>query len=74
MWERPDQAKFRRAVFEKFGTRCLISGCGTLAVLEDSHLNPILCGGNDEASNGIPPQADLHRLFDADPIPIDAQP
>jgi putative restriction endonuclease len=72
VWERPGQAKFRRAVFEMFGTRCLISGCDTLAVLEAAHIVPVSCGGGDDAWNGIPLRADLHRLFDADIITFDA--
>lgn len=73
VWERPGQAKFRRKVFEMFDARCLISGCETLAVLEVAHIVPVSCGGGDEAWNGIPLRADLHRLFDAGIITIDAQ-
>lgn len=73
VWERPGQAKFRRAVFEMFGARCLISGCETLAVLEAAHIVPVSCGGGDEAWNGIPLRADLHRLFDASNITVDAR-
>lgn len=73
VWERPGQAKFRRMVFEMFGARCLISGCETLAVLEAAHIVPVSCGGGDEAWNGIPLRADIHRLFDAGIITIDAQ-
>lgn len=71
VWERPGQAKFRRMVFEMFGARCLISGCETLAVLEAAHVVPVSCGGGDEAWNGIPLRADLHRLFDAGSITIE---
>ncbi len=73
VWERPGQAKFRRIVFEMFGARCLISGCETLSVLEAAHIVPVSCGGGDEAWNGIPLRADLHRLFDAGIITVDAQ-
>lgn len=73
VWERPGQATFRRAVFEMFNARCLISGCETLAALEAAHIIPVSCGGGDEAWNGIPLRADIHRLFDAGIITIDAQ-
>lgn len=73
VWARSGQAKFRRIVFEMFGARCLISGCETLAVLEAAHIVPVSCGGGDEAWNGIPLRADLHRLFDAGIITVDAQ-
>jgi hypothetical protein len=73
VWERPGQATFRRAVFEMFSAHCLISGCETLAALEAAHIIPVSCGGGDEAWNGIPLRADIHRLFDAGIITIDAQ-
>ena len=74
MWGRPDQAKFRAAVFEKFDALCLISGCETWALLRSTCVIPVSFGVNDEASNGTPLRADLHRLFDSGLIPIDAQP
>jgi predicted restriction endonuclease len=52
----------------------MISGCETLAVLGAAHIILVSFGGNDEASNGIPLRADLHRLFDAGLIAINAQP
>ncbi|WP_448325579.1 HNH endonuclease [Sulfitobacter sp. M13] len=73
VWQRPGQAKFRHKVFEMFGARCLISGCEALAVLEAAHIIPVSCGGGDEAWNGIPLRADLHRLFDAGSIILDAE-
>lgn len=72
VWERPGQAKFRRVVFEMFGARCLISGCENLTVLEAAHVVPVSSGGGDDAWNGIPLRADLHRLFDAGYITIES--
>lgn len=71
VWERPGQAKFRRAVFEMFGARCLVTGCETLMALEAAHVLPVSSGGCDEGWNGIPLRADLHRLFDAGAITIE---
>lgn len=71
IWERPGQAKFRRAVFEMFGARCLVTGCETLMALEAAHVLPVSSGGCDEGWNGIPLRADLHRLFDAGAIVIE---
>lgn len=68
IWERPGQAKFRREVFALFGARCLVSGCETLEALEAAHIQPVSRGGCDEAWNGLPLRADLHRLFDANII------
>ena len=72
VWERPGQAKFRRAVFEMYGARCLVTGCQTLLTLEAAHIVPVSGGGCDEGWNGIPLRADLHRLFDAGAMMIDA--
>ncbi|MFC7706050.1 HNH endonuclease [Plastorhodobacter daqingensis] len=71
VWERPGQARFRRAVFEMFGARCLVTGCETLMALEAAHVLPVFSGGGDEGWNGIPLRADLHRLFDAGAIMIE---
>lgn len=71
VWDRPEQAKFRRAVFELFGARCLITGCETLVALEAAHVLPVSDGGCDEGWNGIPLRADLHRLFDACAVTLD---
>lgn len=73
VWERPNQAKFRRAVFEMFGARCLVTGCEVLVALEAAHVLPVSNGGDDEGWNGIPLRADIHRLFDAGVITIDPE-
>lgn len=73
VWERPNQAKFRRAVFEMFGARCLVTGCEALLAIEAAHVLPVANGGADEGWNGIPLRADLHRLFDADAVSINPQ-
>lgn len=62
---RPEQAKFRREVFELWGARCLITKCETLPALEAAHIHRVSDGGSDKAWNGIPLRADIHRLFDA---------
>ncbi|WP_197435016.1 HNH endonuclease [Nitratireductor arenosus] len=71
VWERPGQARFRRAVFKMFGARCLVTGCETLMALEAAHVLPVSSGGGDDGWNGIPLRADLHRLFDAGAITIE---
>ena len=71
VWEHPGQARFRRAVFEMFGARCVVTGCETLMALEAAHVLPVSSGGGDKGWNGIPLRADLRRLFDAGAIMID---
>jgi len=68
---RPGQVKFRQAVFDLFDRRCLITGCGTLVALEAAHILSVSDDGGDQAWNGIPLRADLHRLFDDNLISID---
>src|SRR5699024_6927570 len=67
---RPQQAKFRRDVFKLWGARCLITKCETLPALEAAHIHRVSDGGSDDAWNGIPLRADVHRLFDADLITL----
>ncbi len=67
---RPEQAKFRREVFALWGARCLITKCETLSALEAAHVHRFSDGGSDEACNGVPLRADIHRLFDADLITL----
>ena len=64
----PQQARFRREVFARFYTHCLITGCETLIALEAARIHGVSNGGVDDSCNGIPLHADIHRLFDADLI------
>lgn len=72
IWLRPRQAQFRQKVFETFGSACIISGCSTLEALEAAHIVPVASEGGDDATNGIPLRADLHRLFDSNSMIINA--
>ncbi len=70
-WLRPRQAKFRKAVFGLYGSKCIVSGCETVEALEAAHVLPVASGGGDAAVNGLPLRADLHQLFDAGLLSID---
>ena len=70
-WARPDQAKFRAAVFARYGAKCIISNCETLEALEAAHVVSVSDGGCDECWNGLPLRADLHRLLDAEVLTLD---
>jgi len=70
VFARPQQAKFRREVFALWHARCLIKKCETLLTLEATHIHRVSEGGNDQAWNGIPLRADVHRLFDANLITL----
>ena len=69
---RPEQAAFRRRVAERDGWICAVSGCVEPRALEAAHLHSVADGGNDDAANGMMLRADIHRLFDADLLTIDA--
>ena len=71
--DRPGQAEFRRKVFKRLNARCLITGCTSEISLEAAHIVPVANNGVDEEWNGLPLRADIHRLFDANLICIDAE-
>ncbi len=66
-FDRPEQARFRREVFARYGkTACLLTGCKIEAAIEAAHVVPH--NGHetwDRPENGIPLRADLHGMFDA---------
>lgn len=70
VWVRSRQAQFRQVVLEAFGSCCIVTGSETLISLEAAHIIPVADDGVDEAWNGIPLRADIHRLFDAGAIEI----
>ena len=71
--DRPGQAEFRRKVFNRWNARCLITGCTSEISLEAAHIVPVAENGVDDEWNGLPLRADIHRLFDANLIWIDAE-
>jgi hypothetical protein len=69
---RPEQAAFRRALFERFDGRCAITGCAVAELLDAAHLpsrNWAL--GHNTADDGILLRTDLHRALDTGLIRVD---
>ena len=62
---RPEQDKFRRAVFRAYGGKCALTGESCEAVLEAAHIRDKTFHNN--ARDGILLRADLHKLLDAKP-------
>lgn len=62
---RPDQAAFRRRVFEAYGGRCAISGCDLVRALDAAHLTGRSWRLHNAATDGILLRKDLHALYDA---------
>lgn len=64
VFARPQQARFRSELLEKFNSTCVISGAKCPAVLQAAHVIPVSSGGTDEVGNGLLLRADIHLLFD----------
>lgn len=62
--ERRGQAKFRNSLIERYGDRCMVSGCKVLDALEAAHIVPYLGEQYNHPSNGLLLRADIHTLFD----------
>lgn len=62
---RPDQARFKLEVFQRYGPRCPLSGIAVSQMVEAAHLRGDADGGTSDARNGLPMNAALHRAFDA---------
>ncbi|ANZ18643.1 HNH endonuclease signature motif containing protein [Streptomyces noursei] len=62
---RPDQARFKLEVFQRYGPRCALSGIAVPQMVEAAHLRGDADGGTSDARNGLPMNAALHRAFDA---------
>ncbi|MFG2117833.1 HNH endonuclease [Streptomyces sp. NPDC048710] len=62
---RPDQARFKLEVFQRYGPRCPLSGIAIPQMVEAAHLRGDADGGTADARNGLPMNAALHRAFDA---------
>jgi putative restriction endonuclease len=56
---------------ERYGWKCLISGCEVVDVLEAAHVRPYRGVGDNHPSNGVLLRSDLHTLFDLDLLGID---
>lgn len=70
---RPDQAAFRRLVFEACGGRCVISGCDVLPALDAAHkVGSDWRKGHNAVSDGYLMRKDLHALYDAGWLKITA--
>lgn len=63
---RPDQAAFRRRVFEACEGKCIVSGCDVVRALDASHLRGRSWRlGHNDAIDGVLLRKDLHALYDS---------
>lgn len=68
---RPDQARFKFLVLQRYGARCPFSGVSVPEMLDAAHFVPHSQNGSDDPRNGLPLNAALHRAFDAYLFAID---
>jgi hypothetical protein len=61
---RQGQAAFRNALLTHFQSRCAISGCTVVELLEAAHIHPYRGTKDHHIENGLLLRADLHTLFD----------
>jgi hypothetical protein len=64
--KRRGQSQFRNALLQRYGRRCLVTGCSVVAVLEAAHIDPYRSDINHHPGNGLLLRADIHTLFDLD--------
>lgn len=68
---RRGQQQFRNALRERYGDRCLVTGCSILGLLEAAHIQPYRGESHNRADNGLLLRSDIHTLFDLALIRID---
>lgn len=69
--ERRGQGKFRDDLRERYGDRCLVTGCEVLAVLEAAHIRPYRGADDHHPANGLLLRSDVHTLFDLDLLGVE---
>jgi hypothetical protein len=69
--QRQGQRKFRADLLEAYGSKCAMTGCGVVDVLEAAHINPYLGKATNIVSNGLLLRADVHTLFDLNLVGVD---
>lgn len=62
--QRQGQGAFRVKLLEAYDSRCAISGCTAVAVLEAAHIVPYRGEHTHRVDNGLLLRSDLHTLFD----------
>jgi hypothetical protein len=68
---RPDQAAFRRRVFEACGGCCVISGCDVVTTLDAAHRTGRNWRHNNAATDGYLMRKDIHALYDDGLLTVD---
>lgn len=70
--QRQGQQEFRMALLAAYESKCAITGCGVVDVLEAAHIHRYLGKETNAVSNGLLLRADVHTLFDLNLVGVDA--
>ena len=70
---RVGQQGFRSLTLDNFYSKCAVSGCAELALLEAAHIIPYKGEQSNLLQNGLCLRVDIHRLFDRFLISIEPQ-
>lgn len=70
---RPSQDSFRAALFDIYGTKCMVSGCDVALAIEASHICAFRGEKDNHPQNGILLRRDLHALWDSGLIGIEPE-
>jgi len=64
LYLRTGQPAFRAAVMAAYNSRCAVTGCTTVDVLEAAHIYPYRGPETNRVTNGLLLRSDIHLLFD----------
>ncbi len=71
--QRQGQRQFRKALMERYGANCAVSGCDVVEILEAAHIDPYRGRESNHPENGLILRADLHTLFDLDLLGVEPE-
>lgn len=70
--QRRGQREFRAALLKAYRSKCAMTGCGVVDVLEAAHIHRYMGSETNIVSNGLLLRADVHTLFDLYLIGVEA--
>ena len=68
---RRGRQRFRNKLRQRYGDRCMVTGCVVLAVLEAAHISTFPGEDDNRPANGLLLRSDIHTLFDLDLLGIE---
>lgn len=70
---RQGQQQFRKSLLDRYGARCMVSGCDVVEVLEAAHIDSYRGKESNHPENGLILRADLHNMFDLDLLGVEPE-